>query len=376
MNRVLSMTLGAGSLCLALGAVGCGTDSGGGGTAGTTDASTTAGDAAKTDTGASGTATDAAATDAKTGGGTDGTATGGDVAAADTAKPDVAGPPPGCDPPCKAGEMCDISTKKCFAQTCKFPDKWGPDEQKLSTMAIAPKDIGCDLDKDGKPNNALAGALAAFLKQANDAMSKSVADGSLVVAMETGGYKTDGSEFSVNVLLGTLDPSNDKCDPTAAAAKCKYTVNPSSYDVKSSAANCPPVINFPNVKVKDGALSGGGKSQIFAITLPIPNMALTLKINQATLQGTAAGDKTWDGTSKGLICGVIGKKDIVDAINAVPDEQIAKLGIGDKATLIGLISTLLKPDIDVDGDGTPESASVAIQWESITAMLTGMTPAK
>ncbi|MBM4346475.1 MAG: hypothetical protein FJ100_24125, partial [Deltaproteobacteria bacterium] len=87
-----------------------------------------------------------------------------------------------------------------------------------------------------------------------------------------------------------------------------------------------------------------------------------------------AGTSSWDTTKKGLICGALAKKDMEAAIDAAPEEQFAALG--GKATAKGLIGSMIKTDMDADGDGTKESASVAIQWESVKGTITGLTPPK
>ncbi|MBM4342223.1 MAG: hypothetical protein FJ100_02465 [Deltaproteobacteria bacterium] len=382
MKRVLSLTF-ASAVATALIAAGCGTDSGSsGGGGGAADASS--------DSASAGATKDGAATDGAGGGKVDAVA--GDATATTDAKTPcggpckadetcdtatdkcVAKPKVGCDPACKAGEYCDLAEKKCKTQTCKFPEKWGPTVQKVSMLKLPAGSVGCDLDGDGKPNNALSAALAAFLTQANGPLEKSVKDGTIVIAMESSNYKNDGTEFGLNMLIGDVEESNKTCDLVSATANCKYTVKPDSYDPKATTPACPPVISFPNMKNKDGQLSGGGPKQIFQFTLPITTFALTLKITQAQLQGEVAGTATWDNTKKGLICGALAKKDIEEAIDAVPDEQFASLG--GKGVIKGMIGSMLKTDIDADGDGFKESASVAIQWESVKGQVTGLTPPK
>ncbi len=386
MKRVLSLTF-ASAAVTALVAAGCGTDSGSSGTGSTADVATTT-DAGATGDSAADTGSGVGAGD--TGAKADGTTA--ETSGTDTAKVPcggtckadetcdaatdkcVAKPKVGCDPACKAGEYCDLVEKKCKAQTCAFPTAWGPTVQKVSMLKLPPGSEGCDLDGDGKVNNALSTALSAFLGQANGPLDKSVKDGTIVLAMETAAYKADGSDFSTNMLVGDVEESNKTCDLVSETANCKYTISPNSYDPKATTPACPAVISFPNMKVKAGKLTGGGSKQIFQFTLPISTFALTLKITQAQLEGDVSGTTGWDATKKGKICGALAKKDIEEAINALPEEQLAALG--GKAAVASLIGSLLKTDIDADGDGTKESASVAILWESVKGSITGMTPAK
>ena len=358
MNRLSNPTIAAFGLCIALAVSGCET----------TPAATPA---ATTDTVSGDTAQgDVAATDS-TGGGD--AASGTDAAATDTAKPDTTADaaadttppaPTKCEPSCKAAEYCDLFAKPpvCKAATCTFPAKWGKDVQKVSKLNLPGAAVGCDLDADGKPNNALAAGLSSLLKQANDQMTKSVADGTITLVVETDAFKSDGSEFAGNMLIGEIDPTNDKCDVMSDSANCKYSIDPSSYDPKAASGVCPALIAFPNMKVKDGKLAAGGDKQTFALTLPIQGVALQLKVSKATLQGKVTGTTTWDGTKEGLICGVIALADITAAIQNID-------ALKDFAPLV---SSMLKPDMDVDGDGKKESVSVAIDFETIKGQISGL----
>ena len=355
MNRLFNPTLAALGLCVALAAAGC--DSESSTTTPATTADTTSGtDASDTSTGGTdATSGDVAKTDV------DSTGTGTDA----TADTDTAVTPTKCDPACKDGEYCDLLAKPpiCKASTCKFPDKFGKDVQKVSKLNIPAGTVGCDLDADGKPNNALSTSLATFLVQANEQLTKSIADGTINLMVETDGFKTDGSEFPGNMLIGDLDATNDKCDIMSDAANCKYTVAPSSYDPTAASGTCPALIAFPNMKIKDGALAAGGPKQTFSLALPIQGFTLNLKVNQATLQGKVAGTTAWDTTKQGLICGVIAVEDIKNAVQNIESLK----------DFAPLVTGLLKADIDVDGDGKKESVSVAIDFETVKGQITGMT---
>ncbi len=355
MNRLFNPTLAAFGLCVALAVSGCDSEPAASSTpaADTTSGGSDAADITATDTVGGDTAgTDATATDATA-----------DVAKPDTAA-DTAVAPTKCEPACKSSEYCDLLAKPpvCKAATCTFPDKWGKDVQKVSKLNLPAATVGCDLDADGKPNNALAAGLSSLLKQANDQMTKSVADGTITLVVETDGFKTDGSEFPGSMLLGELDASNDKCDVMSDSANCKYSIDPNSYDPKAASGVCPALIAFPNMKVKDGKLAAGGDKQTFALTLPIQGVALQLKVSKATLQGKVAGTTSWDSTKEGLICGVIALADITTAIQNIE-------ALKDFAPLV---SSMLKPDMDVDGDGKKESVSVAIDFETVKGQISGL----
>jgi hypothetical protein len=357
MNRLFNPTLAALGLCVALAAAGCDSESS------TTTTTTAADTATASDTSDASTGTTDTATGDTSGTGSDVAKT--DTATTDTATTDTAVTPTKCDPACKDGEYCDLLAKPpiCKASTCKFPDKFGKDVQKVSKLNIPAGTVGCDLDADGKPNNALSTSLATFLVQANEQLTKSIADGTITLMVETDGFKTDGTEFPGNMLIGDIDATNDKCDIMSDAANCKYTVAPSSYDPTAASGTCPALIAFPNMKIKDGALAAGGPKQTFSLALPIQGFTLNLKVNQATLQGKIAGTTSWETTKQGLICGVIAVEDIKNAVQNIESLK----------DFAPLVTGLLKADIDVDGDGKKESVSVAIDFETVKGQITGLT---
>lgn len=368
MNRFLTPALAVIGLTATLAIAGC--DSGTSTTPATTGAadassstdSTVSDSAAKSDTATGGGDTSTTKPDTATGGG-------------DTATADVPKPPMGCDPACKAGEFCDMKATppKCTAMACALPTKWGPTIQKASKLELPAGTVGCDLNGDGKVDNALGTGLSMLLGQANDALKKSVGEGKIVILMETAAYKDDGSAFSLNMLVGDMDASNATCDSTSATANCKYTVSDKSYDPTSKATTCPALINFPDAKVTTGKLTGGGKDQKFFLNIPVAGINLSLAISQAQAKGDVTGKGSWDSTAAGLICGILTKKDLEAAINAVPDEQFKALGLG-KADALAMIGGFITPDFSSTGGSEMDAYSVAISWESVKGQITGMTP--
>ena len=230
MNRIFTNGLLVAGLAFSLGLAGCGSDAG-------TDGGIGA-DAGTTDVGA-----DTAAT-ADTAGGSDSTAS--DTAVADTAvdpcstcaenqecKNDICvDKVPPCGGPCAAGEICDLAADdgkgKCVKPSCALPEaKTFTDNtniNKIIKLSILKKDKGCDLDGDVVPNNVLGGLYDVY-PQIDGLLSDSVKDGTIVILLSPDAFKTDGTEFTCDLLIGDVDPSTKDCDASAASG-CKYTVSP------------------------------------------------------------------------------------------------------------------------------------------------------
>lgn len=111
---------------------------------------------------------------------------------------------------------------------------------KITKLSIAPANQGCDLNDDGKPDNAIGKALASF-KQFDEAFSKGIADGSWVWLLEAAapGYASDGSQFHINLFSGVADPKIPFCDYASQTGNCGYLVDAADYDGNSSADPCP-----------------------------------------------------------------------------------------------------------------------------------------
>jgi hypothetical protein len=74
----------------------------------------------------------------------------------------------------------------------------------------------------------------------------------------------------------------------------------------------------------------------------------------------------------GVLGGAVPKQQIIDAITAIPDDQWPPTIPVDKATILSLIDILVVPDIDGDGDGVAESASLGIKFSAIGGQITGV----
>lgn len=360
MKKFKSLFIAMG-VCAAFGLVGCGSEEEGGTTTPTPDTTSTT-DTTNSDT--------AAGTDAVAGG-TDATA-----GTDSTAGTDAVVKPKTCDPACTAEQFCDLTADPpvCKAATCQLPTTFGPTIQKVSVVKLLAPSAGCDLDDDGKPNN-VVGKVVNLYAAVNDTIAEQIADGSLNILFEGQTWKTDGSAFAVSGLIGDVDASNADCDVISESANCKYTINPASYNKAGASGTCPALIGFSDAKVSGGKMSAGSSGgSNFGLTLPIQGIVLDLKISMAQVTADVTDDTAWKTSKNGQICGVIAKKDLEAAIEALPEDLLAQ--IGGKAAALQLINGLLAPDIDTDDDGAKDAISVAIGFESVSGQITGITPAE
>ncbi|GEM_PF-2692809 len=396
MNRALPFT--AVGLCVALSACGTGNRNPSPGAAATTDAS--GADASVTDTSATNDASSNAGQDDSGSSASDtglaGNDTGGESSDAgattiDAAAPQDAGPadagqvgcpkgctlkekcvdgkcvklPLPCGGACPSGMYCDGT--KCMGSGCSYPTKFGPNIQKVSYFQIAQSSQGCDLDGNKKPNNVFGNILKLY-PAVNTELKKSIDDGLFVLLLEAPEYKTDGTTFGINGLLGDLDFSNSKCSPTSPFANCKYTVDTDNYAAGPSGTTCPAQVHFDPSTVKKGELQAGGtKGQTITISLPIAT-GLDVTLTQVTLQGYVKGPTKWTETKPAKLCGVITKDDFDKAIDSVPADSWKQINLT-KEQVKTIIAAFVNPDIDINGDGKKDAMSIAMLFESVPGQI-------
>ncbi|MBT9556433.1 MAG: hypothetical protein IV100_10410 [Myxococcales bacterium] len=231
---------------------------------------------------------------------------------------------------------------------------------------------GCELGID----NAMSG----IASLANTALQDAVTAGELNLLVELGGVPSIpmGAEgdpstpvtttFTLNVYPAMPDV---ECD--LAAGPCPWTLENAGFD-----AECNPRISFDNAMITGDTLTAGGIDGTFLFTLPIQGFVLELKVAFVRIEGTVVRDGDVITGINGIIAGAIAKSDIAGAVDALPDEGLPL----PKSAIKNLLENVIKADIDAldssglpGQDGAPESASIALLFEGVPAMIAGVEPA-
>ncbi len=377
MNRFLNPALVAIAAFATIGTAACGTTADSSGTT-TDDVATGTDDVALSD---STTATDGMTTDI----------------AKDIAAKDV--PPAPCGGKCTATEKCDAKTDKCYTPcegkctakqycdetagapgTCKdtaaLPEKFGiggdGQVQKVIKLAITDKTKSCDLVDakgvlgagDGTGDNALAGAASLIGSSLSDAVTK----GSVVLLFEPKTYDTTGLDFTFNVLIGDIDAADAATVANPNAVGGKFTVKKESYDPATGKS----LVTFNKANIKAGKLTA--KADKFFLNLNISSIALALTISAVDFSGDTTDGTSWKTTTGGRLCGYITEADLNTAIDTLPADMLAQFG--GKDAVKKLLPTLIKSDVDSDGDGIKDAKSLALDIDTLGGIITGFTPPK
>ncbi len=251
--------------------------------------------------------------------------------------------------PCTAGDLC--SAGKCVhgdpvCTGCEF--KFASLAHRVVEMAVpsgASPEQAIDLDSDGKPDNAFA-SVAGFV---NGGIQGALDKGDIHLLFEHHGLSGPEGSYTLNAFAGKLAPESAGC--AFATATCSFVVSPESFDLET----CTPIISFDNAVKKGGKITAGGKGYQFVCQVPIAGKGLvSLVLHDAVLQAKEAAGPGKQLT--GILAGAIPKQSLLEA---VPSE------------FKGLVDMMLANDIDTDGDGIDDAASVAFAFVANSAGIKG-----
>ncbi len=279
---------------------------------------------------------------------------------------------------CSTNDHCQDG--KCVADTsgCVCTPTFSKVVNKVTSLVISqtgyPGD-GLDIDDNpstcapsGKCSDGIDNALGPIggLPVAKDSITQELTKGDIILLFDNLGFNTNGKPYLLSIYQGKLDPNNKTCD--FQTQTCNYLVDPGSYDPDT----CKALVSFDNAKVRGNKLTAGGQNYTFPFKIPLSDqVSLDFSLYYARIEATVTVSNGKITHIKGIIGGAVPKQKILDGIDAIPDDTQLPNGMT-KDQLKNLVDLLIKPDIDGDHDGTPESASIGIQFEGIAGNITGV----
>jgi len=260
-----------------------------------------------------------------------------------------------------------------------------------------------DYDGDDVPDNKLGNLLATLESQfnVNELIGEAIVDGSISIVFEQtdlAGH-TDDDAFGMNGFICESESTyEDK-----AAGNGVFLAEASSF-VPGTAA---PLIAFGAASIAGGLLSAG--PSLFVLSLPLlEGVDLNLTIHDTRIEATATAGSNGSGLdlSDGKLGGVIPLGELYSALNAFGDSQCSCLGLdgpliswmgegtpascnsdydveacnADSDTEVcstiagacGLVTTLLKADIDTNANGVKDAISIGLNFTGVSATLDGL----
>jgi hypothetical protein len=276
----------------------------------------------------------------------------------------------GCDDgnPCTSGDTCALGVCAGKGQ-CACTPSFAKQASKFTAVQIGNGGkTGEALDLDNNPatcapsgscSGGVDNALGLLASIANPPLGKAVEDGSLTLVLEYKDWKQ--GPVLLAFYTATLDASSATCNPQTQT--CAWQVAKSMI----SPTTCQPLVSLPGT-LTGNALNAGGKGSNFPLSLPLSGgAALNLTIYGARVQGTVAIVNGQPAGFDGLLGGAVPKADLLAAIDGLPDAALPLPKDGVKALLDGAV----QDDIDTNGDGKPDAASIGFKLKGIGATIAG-----
>ncbi|MCO4760346.1 MAG: hypothetical protein KC502_02505 [Myxococcales bacterium] len=222
---------------------------------------------------------------------------------------------------------------------------------KIKSLALVDDKQGCDLDGDGKVDNSF-GKVVGVYPAANTALSDAVKEQSFVALLSAQDYRTDGVGFAVSWLFGEVKSKTGNCTGSSPEG-CTYLASKAGLELDAKGQWRVKQLTQP-ITVSGGVLKGADLGPT-KMGLPMLGQALELKLLRMQWAATAHGTKKWEGTTKGILCGVIDKDSLAAWAKAAAESGAAD----DTGYVAGAITT-----DQVDG----ASFAVAIETKAVTVV--------
>jgi len=188
--------------------------------------------------------------------------------------------------------------------------------------------------------------------------------GELAILFEHVGITFDGLPYTVNMFAAK--PANDTCD--IMFDLCDYLVDPNSMDSK-----CNPMVFYDNVSAQNGSFHAGGPDAVFPFDLNLGAISITATLYYAQIFGTYTLSNGKLNEINGVLGGAVSKPAIIEIINTLPPETWEESPLSQEQ-ILNLINILLVTDMDLNGDGTKEGASLGLKFHGIPGHILGLEP--
>jgi len=220
--------------------------------------------------------------------------------------------------------------------------------------------------EQGLDNNlsGLFGQLSAFV-DVNDQMMSMVDSGGLVLLAEFLSIHYDGTPFTINMFMGEAVKPKNQCN--FQTQNCDYWVYADGIDGES----CKPIMWFDNSVIVNGKLHAGGPEYKFSMMIQfLPGVPLTITLYLAQIIGDISSNQGGAITiDNGVIGGAIPKQLLLDAIDQMPDDGGLPIS---KDMIKNLLNMFIVPDMDSNGDGELDAASVGMKFNAIGGSIIGV----
>ena len=169
------------------------------------------------------------------------------------------------------------------------------------------------------------------------------------------------------IILFMGDAVKPKNQCNFQTQKCDYFVFADGIDGES----CKPVMWFDNAVLVNGKLHAGGPEYKFSMMIQfLPGVPLTITLYLAQIIGDVSVMQGGAMTiANGVIGGAIPKQLLLDAIDQMPDDGGLPIS---KDMIKNLLNMFIVNDMDSNGDGNLDAASVGMKFTALDGAIVGV----
>lgn len=270
---------------------------------------------------------------------------------------------------CTLNDTCEAGRCVPEINTCTCEPTFGEAAVRFTVVQIGSGGrIGQGLDLDRNPGtcaprtdcaDGIDNALGVLAAVANAPIQDAVNAGSLHLVMDFDSLTR--SPFALSLFPSELAPDSESCD--FVTSECNYLVGASTLDP----GTCQPLITLPATRAGN-RITAGGTGTIFPLDIPFGDGTLSLVLYSVRFEGTVtvAGGRVT--ALDGILGGAVPKEQLLAAINAIPEESLPL----PKPTIVNLLNALVSNDIDTNGDGVLDAASIGIRLQAVSAVIVGV----
>lgn len=271
---------------------------------------------------------------------------------------------------CTIADTCQNGKCRGDASQCVCTPTIAADGSKLTSVEVGGSgQPGDGLDVDGDPATCSPVGQCAGGVDNTLSIIASIANGSLATAVASGQVLlvvtfTPLNQAPLEVAVYQASATNAGCD--IQAATCDYQVDKSFLDP----ATCQPIARLQG-KLVGTHLTGGGPGTRLPFVIPFSETAaLEVTLENLVIDATVSVQNGQVAILDGLIGGAVSKQTLLDGLATLPEGALPV----PKDTAISLVDTLVQNDIDTDGDGAKDAASIGIKIHGIDATVSGVRP--
>ena len=229
---------------------------------------------------------------------------------------------------------------------------------------------GLDVDENpttcapaGNCSGGVDNALSVIASLLNPGLGETIDNGIVQYVADFSQLDMTGQPFPFSVLETELSEASAAAGCDFQSEVCDYITSQYSYG-----PSCKAYFGLEDATWSDGTFNAGGLGYVMTIALRLSgNIFIPITLVNARVKGQITLDSTSTNVTSavGIFAGATPKQQLIDSITNLDFDDLPI----DKDTALSLLDLLVVNDIDLDGNGQPDGASIAIRFVGIGANL-------